>query len=123
LTTAATIWVTAALGMGVATGHYYFVFIATAMVLLSLFILIKLEYWMDKISQYRTYKIVFPYRKNVLEDYESIMKNHRLSSKRTAQEKDGPNIIMHWTVRGKEKDHLAFTDHLMQDEYVRRYEV
>jgi putative Mg2+ transporter-C (MgtC) family protein len=123
LTTAATIWVTAALGMGVATGMYMFVFIATGMVLASLFILIKLEFWMDKISKYKTYKITFPYRKNIMEDYETLMKKYHLIPKRTGQEKNGSDVIIFWTLKGKETDHQKFVEYLMQDSYVEKFEI
>src|SRR5688500_2050969 len=43
ITTAATIWATAALGMAIAAGQYYLVLMGTALVLASLSLLTKLE--------------------------------------------------------------------------------
>src|SRR5215218_847998 len=51
ITTAATIWAVAALGMGIADGAYVLVLIATAIVLAALFLLTRLEDWIDKINQ------------------------------------------------------------------------
>lgn len=70
LTTAATIWITAALGMGIADGFYLIVLISTTIVLISLFLFTKLENWIDTINQSRIYKIVSPYKENLLKDYE-----------------------------------------------------
>src|SRR5215204_2462663 len=58
LTTAATIWATAALGMGIADGEYAIVLIGTVIVLASLFLFTKLEGWLDRVSQTKSYKIV-----------------------------------------------------------------
>src|SRR5215211_6297880 len=50
LTTAATIWATAALGMGIADGQYTIVLIGTGIILISLFLFTKLEGWLDRVS-------------------------------------------------------------------------
>src|SRR3954467_14868414 len=61
ITTAASIWVVAALGMGIADGYYALVLTATALVLLSLFLFLHVERWMDRINQARYYKITWRY--------------------------------------------------------------
>jgi len=49
LTTAASIWIVAALGMGIADGYYALVLVSTVLVLLSLFLFLFTERWMDRI--------------------------------------------------------------------------
>src|SRR6476620_2696181 len=56
ITTAATIWAVAALGMGIADGAYYLVAASTILVLASLLLLTKLEFYIDRINQMHTYK-------------------------------------------------------------------
>jgi putative Mg2+ transporter-C (MgtC) family protein len=57
LTTAATIWLSAALGMGVGAGELYFVLTATVITLLVLLVFPHLEARIDRIREARTYRI------------------------------------------------------------------
>src|SRR5512145_3114900 len=59
LTTAATIWLAAALGMGIGGGELLFVSISTLTVMCVLLIFPRLEIWIDRIRESRSYKIVF----------------------------------------------------------------
>src|SRR5579872_7141716 len=58
ITTAAMIWVTAALGMTIGAGYWLTAIIATGMVLVVLFIFSLLEGWIDRANQIRKYRIV-----------------------------------------------------------------
>lgn len=122
LTTAATIWITAALGMGIADGFYSLVLFSTAIVLISLFLFTKLESWIDKINQLRTYKIVSPYKENLLKDYEAYFKEHKLSFRRLKQTKIGKDLTGSWIVQGSEKNHKKFVERIMHDENVKEFE-
>ena len=51
ITTAATIWAVAALGMGIADGAYYLVGICSVAIIGSLLLLTKLENFIDQINQ------------------------------------------------------------------------
>src|SRR5690349_5284210 len=58
LTTAATIWLSAALGMGIGAGQMYFVVGSTLVTLLVLLVFPRFEARIDKIREARSYKIV-----------------------------------------------------------------
>src|SRR5919109_1148989 len=58
LTTAATIWLAAALGMGIGAGELIFVMISTFIVIIVLLVFPRLELWIDHIRESRTYKII-----------------------------------------------------------------
>jgi putative Mg2+ transporter-C (MgtC) family protein len=122
LTTAATIWITAALGMGIADGFYLIVLISTTIVLISLFLFTKLENWIDTINQSRIYKIVSPYKENLLKDYETYFREHRLRFKRLKQSKVGNHLTGSWIVQGSEKNHRKFVERIMHDENVKEFE-
>jgi len=122
LTTAATIWITAALGMGIADGFYLIVLISTTIVLISLFLFTKLENWIDTINQSRIYKIVSPYKENLLKDYEIYFREHRLRFKRLKQAKVGNDITGSWIVQGSEKNHKRFVERIMHDNAVKEFE-
>ncbi len=123
LTTAATIWVTAALGMGVATGQYTFVFVATCVVLGSLFLLTKIEQRIDKASQFKTYKITIAYHHTILQEYEALFVENKLKYKQVLQVKNGPDITVSWIAEGRENNHQQFIQSVCNDVLVQRFEV
>ena len=122
LTTAASIWATAALGMGIADGEYTIVLIATAIVLASLFLFTKLETWIDHINQTHNYKIVSLYKPDLLEQYEQMFRQHKLQYKRLKQSKNGEYISGSWMVNGVEKNHNSFIEKMLHDSSVKEFE-
>jgi putative Mg2+ transporter-C (MgtC) family protein len=70
----------------------------------------------------RTYKIVSPYKENLLKDYEVYFKEHRLRFKRMKQSKIGNDITGSWIVQGSEKNHKGFVKRIMHDENVKEFE-
>jgi putative Mg2+ transporter-C (MgtC) family protein len=122
ITTAATIWAIAALGMGIATSHYELVFISTAIILGALLLLTKLERFIDKLNQSRVYKIICPYKEELLAEFEVRLKKYKLRFKRIKQTKVGDNIIGSWQVLGPEKAHKKFVDSILHDPTVREFE-
>ena len=122
LTTAASIWATAALGMGIADGEYTIVLIATAIVLASLFLFTKLETWIDHINQTHNYKIVSLYKPDLLEQYEQMFRQHKLQYKRLKQSKNGEYISGSWMVNGVEKNNNSFIEKMLHDRSVKEFE-
>ncbi len=118
LTTAAAIWITAALGMGIADGFYTLVLISTGLVLFSLFIMTKLEAAIDKINQSRTYHIKSTYREELMGMYEEKIKEHGLTFKRLRQSKSGEFITGSWLVNGAETKHTRFIKSILHDKTV-----
>jgi putative Mg2+ transporter-C (MgtC) family protein len=68
LTTAATIWLTAALGMGVGGGYYEETAAATGIILGVLVLFPIFERWIDNIRDTRIYEVHTPFDLNLLED-------------------------------------------------------
>jgi putative Mg2+ transporter-C (MgtC) family protein len=122
ITTAATIWAVAAMGMGIADGLYLLVFASTIIVLASLLLLTKLEHVIDRVNQSHTYKIVSDYREDLLKEYEQILKECRLRYKRIKRLKNSGNIIGIWMVQGKEKNHNEFTKKILHHPSVKEFE-
>jgi putative Mg2+ transporter-C (MgtC) family protein len=122
ITTAATIWAVAALGMGIANGSYLIVGISTLVVMGSLLLLTRLEDVIDKFNQSHTYKIVSVYREDLLKEYENIFRECKLKFKRIKRTKSGENIIGIWDVRGPEKYHNQFTKRILHHPSVREFE-
>jgi putative Mg2+ transporter-C (MgtC) family protein len=122
LTTAASIWAVAALGMGIADGAYELVLVSTLVILFSLFFLTKLEYFIDRINQSKTYKITSQYREELLNKYEDLFKEHKLRFKRLKQTKSGDLIMGTWLVHGTSKNHSRFIKSILHDQTVNEFE-
>ncbi|MCF2486886.1 MgtC/SapB family protein [Dyadobacter sp. CY347] len=116
ITTAAIVWVTAAVGMGIGAG-FYGVTIATFIISgLSLVILSPIQKFIRKKSQIRNYRLVCPYEKKTLKMYEELFKEHDLKILQGAQSRSGGQITGSWTLQGAEKKHDKLTHHLLNDQ-------
>jgi putative Mg2+ transporter-C (MgtC) family protein len=122
LTTAATIWVTAALGMGIGGGYYWICIGGTILALVTLLILKKFEDVIERINQNRNYKIVCHYKHETLAQFERMFEEHRLKFKRNKQFRRGDQITGTWIVNGSEKNHDAFIKQILQDDSVMEFE-
>ena len=122
ITTAATIWAVAALGMGIADGHYRLVLVSTALIIAALLLLTKLEHFIDRVNQSFTYRIVSIYKDDLLKEYERIMDDCQLKYKRIKRTKRGQNIIGIWIVQGPEKNHNQFTKRILHHPSVSEFE-
>lgn len=122
ITTAATIWAVAALGMGIAEGAYLLVVASTAIVLGSLFLLSRLEFIIDRANQSHTYKIVSPYKEELFKEYEALFNESGLKYKVVKRTKTGNNIIGIWHVQGSEENHSRFTKRLLHHPEIIEFE-
>ena len=122
ITTAAMIWVTAALGMGIGGGYEIISATACVMILLMLYIFSKFEGWIDRINQTRIYKIVCEYQNETLHRYEECFKNHHLKFKRSREIKTGNVITGEWMVKGTEQNHNHFVHTMLNDPTVQSFE-
>jgi putative Mg2+ transporter-C (MgtC) family protein len=122
ITTAATIWAVAALGMGIADGAYGVVWSCTLMIMAALLLLTRLEQLIDRVNQSHTYKIVSHYREDLLKDYERLFEQCDLRYKRLKRTKNGNDIIGTWIVQGSEKNHNRFTKEILHDSSVKEFE-
>ncbi|MGZ3838114.1 MAG: MgtC/SapB family protein [Flavisolibacter sp.] len=122
ITTAATIWAVAALGMGIAFGAYFLVFVCVMVILASLLLLTRLEGYIDQVNQSNTYKIVSVFRENLLEEYEALFEKCQLRYKRIKRAKTGEYLIGIWIVQGSEKNHNLFAREIMHHPSVKDFE-
>jgi putative Mg2+ transporter-C (MgtC) family protein len=122
VTTAAVIWIAAAVGMGVGLGEYVICSISTVAVLLVLLIFTSLEVLIDKMNQTRRYAIVCEFREETLYDYEKIFSEYGLRFRRTEQSKTGNEIKGTWEVMGTQKNHERLTDLLLKDKAIKAFD-
>jgi putative Mg2+ transporter-C (MgtC) family protein len=121
ITTAAMIWTTAALGMGIGAGYELVSSIACGIILVMLFVFGKLERRIDKANQTRNYRIVCEFQNETLKGYEECFKKHCLTFKRDRETKAGNLITGEWMARGAEKNHLSFVNEILNDPSVKEF--
>lgn len=116
LTTAATIWLSAALGMGIGAGDLNLVAIATALTLVVLLVFPPLESWIDRIRESRTYKIVISTKgiKHVALVQKALEKCS-LRALEHHQTKSEKSITVTWRISGSPKSHEKFIQLLLTD--------
>ncbi|WP_247232155.1 MgtC/SapB family protein [Telluribacter sp. SYSU D00476] len=115
LTTAAAVWVTAAMGMAIGAGYYEMAFFTFALVILSLIALIPLQSFMKTRNQIRNYRIVTKYQQKTLKRYEELFREYKLDVMRGKQNRTGDRISGNWTLQGSEKQHEKLTKYLLND--------
>lgn len=108
VTTAATIWVTAALGMGVGAGHQYAALTGCIILVGILQAFTIIEAWIERINCSHTYKITCTYHDRIFEQYEGLMKKHQLRFIRGPQCRDKQIVSGTWEAEGTRKAHNAF---------------
>jgi putative Mg2+ transporter-C (MgtC) family protein len=122
ITTAAVIWSTAALGMGIAAGYYIVVIVSTLVIMAALYLFKYIESAIDKFNLSRSYKIVSVYHEKLLDRYEKLMNQCNLRYKMTCQYKKENYISGTWSVYGKQADHDKFIEMILHDETVKDFE-
>lgn len=122
ITTAATIWAVAAIGMGIGAEYYMVSGFASVLIIFVLTILPYVESKMDKVSQTRSYLIETAYNESITADYEIRLKRNGLRFQIISWAKNEDRLTIVWLVRGKQRHHQEFTDTVMKDETVLKFE-
>lgn len=123
LTTAATIWLAAALGMGIGGGHYIFVGVATLGVLIVLWIFPGMERLIDNLRDHRTYHVVCPLIPEKFDEIEALIKACGLRIVSRKRLKSGDTMLCTWETIGTPKKHAAAAEKLFAHPDVREFRV
>jgi putative Mg2+ transporter-C (MgtC) family protein len=122
ITTATTIWMVAALGMAVGSGHYQAAVVSTVAVLVVLMFLAPMQGIIERFNRTRKYRIMVPYRHETLKKYEQLFKKYKLKSNRSTQSKIEDMIIGTWEVHGPDKGHEKMIEHLLKDPDIKEFD-
>ncbi len=122
LTTATTIWITAALGMAVGAGQYFMAIFGLSGVLIVLAVFERFQYLIERMHQTRTYRVTF--------ELDSIEESHlkaksnelNLNLRKKREMKDHHHIVIVYEISGKEKKLDAFNHYLRGDQKVKGFE-
>lgn len=122
ITTATTIWMVAALGMAIGSGHVFAALIGSVIVMLVLIAFVFLQKQIDDFNQQRSYRIICPYQNETLSRYESLFREYHLRSIRGKHTKRGNEIIGIWLVQGPRKNHERLVARLLQDDDIKEFD-
>ncbi len=118
ITTATTIWMTAALGMAVGAGYELLSICATVIVMIVLVLLIYVQRGIESLNQERNYEIVCHFEQHEPEYYENLFKHYNLTAVHSSQQKIKDTITGRWILMGSAKNHQKLTEHLLQDQKI-----
>ncbi len=115
LTTAATIWFIAALGMGFGAGQYALSLLMTGIGLIVLWLLPAVEHRIDNIREEREYELVFTFLPEKIHSLETLFTEHRLRITERKQHKTGTLMTCTWKVVGPLAHHERLLQALLMD--------
>ncbi len=121
ITTAASIWLSAALGVGIGCGYYLAACIGCLLVVSILFMFTFFDHVLDKINQVREYTITFTYEEHQHHKYELLLHYYGLKILQRSEVKKGNIITGSWVARGHEKKHHAFIERVLDDSSVSEF--
>ena len=105
MTTAAAIWLVAALGMGIGAGDFVLVAAVTGIAVVVLLLFPVLESWVDNFGEERNYTVVCAVGSDCLPQLERTFREQGLRVLRQDRAKHGTRMSSRWKVRGPVKAH------------------
>lgn len=121
LTTASTIWLAAALGIGIGGGYYFTTGIAVAAALAVLWIFPVFENWINKVHDTRTYEVVCAPGKDKLQEVEKLFLESGLHVRRNKRMKSESGTIFIWYTQGKPGRHEQLVEKLIAHPDVKEF--
>jgi len=122
ITTAATIWAVAAVGMGIGAGYYFASACASLLILAVLVIMQYLERVIDNANQSIAYTIQCTYDADKKSYFETLFKQHGLRCRQSKEIKEGNRLLIIWEAQGQAKHHKAFVAAIEQDDMAEKLE-
>jgi len=121
LTTASTIWLTAAIGMGIGSGQYLLIGAMSALILIILWLFPRFEDWIDKAQETRTYEIKcnFDYKESF--ELKKLFEQHALKVKSFKQFKAENELVCSLFAYGLPSNHDQVREQLFADERVKAF--
>jgi putative Mg2+ transporter-C (MgtC) family protein len=121
LTTAAIIWLTAALGMGIGAGQYLLVGAATGVVVFILWIFPRFEKRIDQFNEGHNYEITSSLKCDKFRQVEAALRECGLQVRNHKRMKRGDKLIGTWDVWGSLAGHEQFVDKLLADQEIEEF--
>jgi putative Mg2+ transporter-C (MgtC) family protein len=121
LTTASTVWLVAALGMGIGMGYFLFSIVSTVIFLFVLFVFPKIEKRIARLSETRTYHVTVEGDRGKLDHIQAYLVENGLTIKRSKQARRGSRIIGEYETYGNTKYHNSVVDLMFADTEIEEF--
>ena len=121
LTTAALIWLTAALGMGLAGGQFVTIGIVVLIVLIVLVFFPRIDQWIDRAHEECTYQVVCPLKHEKFAAIDRAFAQAGLHVESRRHIKSGDEMTCIWQVSGPLRAHEQMREHLFADPDVKEF--
>jgi len=115
LTTASTIWMVAALGMGIGRGLYLLVGITTLIILIVLWIFPAFESWLDNMHDTHNYEVTLSLGSPTLATLEETVRRCGVRIYHQSVWKHGDRVVYTWQAVGRRHSHRQLISLLMAD--------
>lgn len=115
LTTAAMIWLTAAIGMGIGSGQYLLAGAMLIVTMIILWFLPLLEHRVDNLREERRYELSCVAGADKYEVLEQTFREYGLHIKSHSQIKRGDRMTCAWSVTGSPQKHKEMMHRLFED--------
>jgi putative Mg2+ transporter-C (MgtC) family protein len=122
ITTAATIWTVAAVGMAIGAGHYFASAVGSILILIVLGILTIGERFIENFNSTKTYSIECVFASDVKKKYQELFTSSQLKFKLIKEIKEGKRLVLVWAAIGRAKDHEKLLSVLNEDDNISRLE-
>lgn len=122
ITTAATIWAVAAVGMGIGSGYYFASGCASILIFIILAILPYLENYIEILNVARTYSITTHFSKNISANLEAHFKSSDLKYRLIKHVKADGFIMLVWETQGHAKNHNKYIANMLEDDSLKKFE-
>ena len=121
LNTAATIWLTAAIGMTMGSGEFIFGAMITAATMVILWVFPPLEHAIDGLIEENTYDIVFPVSFEKLDAIHVVLKEMGLKVVYHRHYKKHGDMLCKWAVIGSPQAQEKFIRYLIKDSDIKEF--
>jgi putative Mg2+ transporter-C (MgtC) family protein len=122
LTTAADVWVSAALGMGLGAGYYAMSLIGTAIVLIVMIFFARFEQRVDRQLEIRQYQISLPCDPHKADQLEDQVRSCSLRLGSKTRMKVNGMLLCTWDISGSTKNHDSFVQLALVDPDIKQIE-
>lgn len=121
LTTAASVWAAAGLGMAAGGGYYIIAVAGCVIMVVVLLVFLPLQKVIDAFNHVKTYKFTCAWHDKMIEEYQKVFKSKKLKVVRKDYHKEDDMITVTWVAQGTEKNHDRLVKELLQDKAIRDF--
>jgi putative Mg2+ transporter-C (MgtC) family protein len=124
LTTATTIWISAAIGMAIGVGQYMFAFVSTGIVLIVLLGFSWLPHMIEKINSEIVYRITLTGTDPAtIEELRAVFRSLGVKSSCIRYKKQNNEMHLLYAIKASKKNHQKLVNRLLTDDSIHYFDV